>query len=186
MRILIGLLVVIFGFLYVFEQRLSTFQAPTVEQVAPASMPVAAAPRATQPRADVVQVPTPAAFVTGDRLQALVNAATSWLGVRYAWGGCSRSGVDCSCFVMNALAVIGIHAPRVTTDQIRWASPINAADAHTGDLVFFDNTCTGCGPNPTHVGLYLGGGTMIDAGDPVRIESVYSGHNARYGRPLGL
>jgi cell wall-associated NlpC family hydrolase len=42
-----------------------------------------------------------------------------------------------------------------------------------GDTVFFDNTCTNCGPNPTHEGLYLGNGLMIDAGDAVQIEPVF-------------
>ena len=38
--------------------------------------------------------------------------------------------------------------------------------------MYFDDTCTNCGANPTHVGLYIGNGQMIDAGDPVRVESI--------------
>jgi cell wall-associated NlpC family hydrolase len=134
----------------------------------------------------VAATPTPLPVEHAEGIEALVVAAKSWIGVRYAWGGCSKAGVDCSCFVRNVLAVLGINAPRVTTQQIKWATPISASEARAGDLVFFDNTCSDCGANPTHVGLYLGGGTMIDAGDPVRVEPVYGGHNARYGRPPGL
>lgn len=139
----------------------------------------------------VVAVPTLAPLPMApqqpsERVAAMIANATTWLGVRYLWGGCSRAGVDCSCFVQNVLRSVGITAPRVTSDQIRWARPVSVVEVAAGDLVFFDNTCSGCGPNPTHVGLVLGQGMMIDAGDPVRIEPIYSGHNARYGRPVGL
>lgn len=142
----------------------------------------------TQPVQVAQPTPLPAPTVepSDDRIGQMIAAARTWLGVPYSWGGCSKAGVDCSCFVRNVLALLGINAPRVTTQQIAWATPVSQAEARAGDLVFFDNTCTGCGPNPTHVGLYLGGGSMIDAGDPVRVERVYSGHNARYGRPPGL
>jgi cell wall-associated NlpC family hydrolase len=127
----------------------------------------------------VAAVPTPAI----PRILDVVDIAKTWLGTPYLWGGCSRRGVDCSCFMLNVFREVGITTmPRVTVDQIRWATPITRAEAEAGDLVFFDNTCTGCGANPTHVALYLGNGQMIDAGDPVRIEPVYGGHNARYGR----
>ena len=137
------------------------------------------------PQMTPTPLPVPGGALVGN-IAAAVTAAKTWLGTPYLWGGCSKNGVDCSCFVRNVLAVIGINAPRVTTAQIQWATPVSAAAAQPVDLVFFDNTCSNCGPNPTHVGLYLGGGLMIDAGDPVKIEAVYSGHNARYGRPPGL
>lgn len=125
-------------------------------------------------------VPTPAL----PRLLNVIDIAKTWLGTPYLWGGCTKRGVDCSCFMQNIFREVGIQMPRVTVDQIRWAIPITREQATAGDLVFFDNTCSDCGANPTHVGLVLdrGGGTMIDAGDPVRIEPIYSGHNARYGR----
>src|ERR687883_30700 len=102
----------------------------------------------------------------------MVSAASCWPSARSSRWGCSRRGVDCSCFVMLNLATVGIKAPRVTTDQIRWTMPLARADLRPGALVYFDNTCTGCGANPTHVGLYIGGGQMIDAGDPVKVESI--------------
>lgn len=131
-------------------------------------------------------VPTPVAGAPALLFdgQYLLQQALSWLNVKYDWGGCSRvTGVDCSCFVQSVFATVGIHMPRVTVDQIKWAYPVPSGQQRPFDLVFFDNTCTNCGANPTHVGLYLGDGKMIDAGDPVHIENVYGGHNARYGRP---
>jgi cell wall-associated NlpC family hydrolase len=153
--------------------------------------PAVAQVQTQQPAAAAVGMPVPTPLpalsaAPGSSVEAMLAYARTWIGVPYYWGGCSKSGVDCSCFVRNVLAVLGINAPRVTTAQIQWATPISASQARAGDLVFFDNTCTGCGPNPTHVGMVLGGGIMIDAGDPVHIEPIYGGHNARYGRPPGL
>jgi peptidoglycan DL-endopeptidase CwlO len=154
----------------------------TVRESAPVPTPVTI--RVAMP------TPTAAPAIQTGTVAALIANALTWLGVPYAWGGCSRAGVDCSCYIMLNLATAGIAAPRVTTDQIRWARPIAAAEARAGDLVFFDNTCTGCGANPTHIGLYLGGGKMVNAGDPVQIANVgsgfYAAHNPRFGRVPGL
>ena len=59
-----------------------------------------------------------------------------------------------------------------TVEQVRWARPVSRDQLAVGDLVFFDSTCESCGANPTHVGLYIGGGLMAEAGDPVQIASV--------------
>jgi cell wall-associated NlpC family hydrolase len=147
---------------------------PPSQPQSQASLPVAIAP-----------VPTIIPVVAdNNKVAQVIAAAMTWLGTRYGWGGCDHRGIDCSCFVMNVLATVGIHAPRVTTAQIGWGLPVSQPSA--GDMVFFDNTCSDCGANPTHVGLYLGGGTMVDCGDPCKIEPVYGGHNARYRRPPGL
>jgi cell wall-associated NlpC family hydrolase len=84
--------------------------------------------------------------------------------------------------MVNIFATVGISLPRTTVPQLAFATPVTADEAMPGDLVFFDNTCSNCGANPTHVGLVIGPGKMIDAGDPVHIEPIYSGHNARFGR----
>lgn len=126
---------------------------------------------------------TPGVMASG-RVERLIAAAMTWVGVRYLWSGCTRAGIDCSCFVQTAYAAIGVAIPRTTVDQIRVVTPISASQATSGDLVFFDNTCTQCGANPTHVGLVLRPGVMVDAGDPVKVEPIYGGHNARYGRVL--
>jgi cell wall-associated NlpC family hydrolase len=141
-------------------------------------------------QAQPIATPVPSIAQPLGVFDGLLSAARSWLGVPYLWAGCSRRGVDCSCFVQNVLSAIGISAPRTTITQVAWASPVALSDARPFDLLFFDNTCTGCGPNPTHVGMYLGNGTMIHAGDPVHIESIntpyWQAHLHSVGRPRGL
>ena len=133
-------------------------------------------------------VPVPIVPSTNSWAAAAIATAMTWLNVPYLWGGCTVHGVDCSCFVQNVLKSVGISAPRVTVDQIRWAIPIPRAQAQPGDLVFFDNTCTNCGANPTHVGMLIGDGLMIQAGGvKVSIQPAFTGFygalNPRVGRP---
>jgi cell wall-associated NlpC family hydrolase len=120
------------------------------------------------------------------RVASIIAAAMTWLGTPYLWAGCSRNGVDCSCFVQNVLRAVGISAPRTTVTQVRWARPVSRVELQPTDLIFMDNTCSGCGANPTHVGIYLGEGRMIHCGDPCQISRIDSGfygaHFASAGR----
>jgi len=148
--------------------------------------PVLAAPTPTP-----VPVSGAAPLPPSDRVEVVIATAMTWLSVPYLWGGCTRRGVDCSCFVMNALAAAGIGAPRVTWLQVHWTTPVSRTELRRGDLVYFNDTCTDCGPNPTHVGLYLGDGQMVQAGGAaVSVQPVFSGfygqHFASAGRVPGL
>jgi cell wall-associated NlpC family hydrolase len=88
------------------------------------------------------------------------------LGCPYLWGGtgpCSV-GYDCSGLMQSAWAHAGVPIPRVTYDQYSALPHIPKADLQPGDLVFFN----GFG----HVGMYVGGGLMIDAprtGEVIRL-----------------
>lgn len=153
-ELLIIVLVLPVALLVVLNNRLSTFQMPAVAVSTPVAVPVG--------------MPTPTVGTTP--LGGILDVARSWLGSPYLWGGCTRRGVDCSCAVRNWWAALGINLPRTTSEQIRWAIPITREQIQPGDLLFFNNTCANCGPNPTHVGLALGGNLMIHAGDPVQIS----------------
>jgi cell wall-associated NlpC family hydrolase len=126
---------------------------------------------------------------SSDRVGTWLANAHTWLNVRYLFGGCSRAGIDCSCFVQNTLRTIGISAPRTTTGQIRWTRPVSRVEAQPGDLVYFDNTYPDV--NPTHVGIYIGDGQMIQAGgSQVSIQPAFTGwygaHYSSMGRVPGL
>jgi cell wall-associated NlpC family hydrolase len=113
-----------------------------------------------------------------------ITFAASNLGAPYRWGGTGPSGFDCSGLTLKAYAAAGITIPRVAQAQFD-AGPTLPADAvpEPGDLVFF-----GSGPTDvSHVGLYLGGGDMIDAphtGATVRIEPTPTSVGARFGGDL--
>ena len=104
----------------------------------------------------------------------IIELARGWLGVPYAFGGCSPTGVDCSCLVQNVYAAIGIHLPRVAVDQFNATVPVS--DPQPGDLVFFANTYE---PGISHVGIYIGDGMQINApttGQVVSVAPVFSGY----------
>lgn len=111
-----------------------------------------------------------AAGITGG---AVVADARRYLGVPYRWGGTDpATGLDCSGLVQQVYGDLGIGLPRVSQQQAQAGSPVaNLAAAQPGDLVFYEPGPTG----PGHVGIYLGGGMMIDAphtGTVVRIDPV--------------
>lgn len=142
---------------------------------APHGVPAAmqpAPPVTTQPGPSAPPPAVPVPVLTGGNTASIIANAMTWLGVRYLWGGCTVHGIDCSCFVRNVLRAVGIEAPRTTITQIAWTRPVSLDQAQPTDLLYFNNTCSDCGANPTHVGMYLGNGQMIHAGDPVHIESI--------------
>ena len=53
-----------------------------------------------------------------------------------------------------------------------------------GDLVFFEGTYDT--PGASHVGIYVGDGMMISAGDPIKYSNIHSsywdGHLLGFGR----
>ncbi len=107
-----------------------------------------------------------------------VGIAMQYLGVPYVWGGASPSGFDCSGLVMYVYAQLGISLPHGATAQYAAGTPIGYDELQPGDLVFFGSG----GGYMSHVGIYIGGGSMIHApfeGTVVQIGSVSSGGSFR-------
>jgi len=92
----------------------------------------------------------------------LVEEARRWLGTPYRYGGKSRSGTDCSGFVMEVyLKATAIKLPRTTYQQREYCDNIKKGDLKPGDLVFFSS---GKGKGKvSHVGMYVGAGQIIHA-----------------------
>jgi cell wall-associated NlpC family hydrolase len=131
---------------------------------------------------NAIQAPTPAAM-------AALNYACGQRGLPYVWGGngAQDGGFDCSGLTTAAYAAAGITLPRTAHTQFHAGPRVpDGQPLLPGDLVFYGN------PNTKihHVGLYLGGGLMINAptfGQPVQIESYrYRGDDyAGATRPAG-
>jgi len=106
----------------------------------------------------------------GSGHSSVVAIAQRYLGVPYVWGGASPSGFDCSGLAMYCYAQIGISLSHGATDQQRASHPVSLSALQPGDLVFF-----GSAAYSHHVGIYVGGGSMIDAphtGAVVRYDSI--------------
>ncbi len=104
-----------------------------------------------------IQAPTAAATMA-------INYACGQVGLPYEWGGNGPAdgdkGFDCSGLTMaayNAAGITSSHAPRRrNTTRARWY--LRGQPLLPGDLVFY-----GTPSKVHHVGLYIGGGKMIQA-----------------------
>jgi cell wall-associated NlpC family hydrolase len=113
--------------------------------------------------------------VTGTQV---IQKAETWLGTNYVYGGDGTSpgqGVDCSRFVQEVFASLGITLPRTTQEQCTLGTRVGGiGSAQPGDLIFYDYE----GPN-THVAIYMGSMRQIAApetGQKVQIQSIDAGH----------
>ena len=95
-------------------------------------------------------------------MSAVVAYARSQVGKNYASGGEGPNSFDCSGFTKRAYAQAGLRLPHSSGAQAARARTISRSSARAGDLVV----------GPGHVGIYMGGGMMIDAGNP-RTGVVY-------------
>jgi len=110
--------------------------------------------------------------ISGASTNGAVSLALQYLGVPYLWGGATPSGFDCSGLVQYVYAQLGVSLPHNTVAQ--WNDPIAVSiprdQLQPGDLVFFNHL--------DHMGIYIGGGYIIDAphtGTDVRIDSLSRG-----------
>ena len=109
----------------------------------------------------------------------VVDFAMSRLGCPYVWGGSGPGVFDCSGLTSWAYSRIGISIPHSSRDQINCGQRVSKADLKPGDLVFF-------GSPIHHVGMYIGGGMMVEApytGASVRTRSAFRGDYAGACRP---
>ncbi len=96
-------------------------------------------------------------------IEDMISAAESQVGVPYVWGGeTPEGGFDCSGLVQWAFAQTGVSVPRVTHDQWWAGEHVDYDDAERGDLIFWRSDPTA--PDYiSHVAIYLGDGTMLEA-----------------------
>mgnify|MGYP003819976029 CR=1 FL=1 len=112
-------------------------------------------------------------------IRNLISTAYGYLGVPYVFGGTSPWGFDCSGFTQYVFRQIGISIPRTADVQYYNYPKVSVSNLQPGDLVFFETYEYG----PSHCGIYIGGGQMIQAGSStgVTVSPVFSGYfGARY------
>ena len=119
----------------------------------------------------------PEAF-SDERFAAMLNEAKKYLGMPYVWGGSSPStSFDCSgfvCWVLNKSGAMSIERTTATGIYNR-CTVIPKSEAKPGDLIFFTGTYNSPGPI-SHIGIYVGNGMMVHAGDPIQYTSIESAY----------
>ncbi len=88
-----------------------------------------------------------------------VDFAASLIGRPYEWGAEGPRTFDCSGLTQYVFERFGVELPRRAVNQSEAGEP--ARRLQRGDLVFFSSDSRQS--LVTHVGIYEGGGTMIDA-----------------------
>jgi len=107
---------------------------------------------------------------------AMIEEAEKYLGYPYVWGGSSPStSFDCSGFVSWVINHSGWDVGRLGAQGLcNICTPVSAANAKPGDLVFFSGTYDA--PGVTHVGIYVGNHTMLHCGDPISYTNLNSNY----------
>lgn len=133
---------------------------------------------ATQAQAPHRVLPAPAAAAGN-----VVGYAAQFVGARYVWGGTDPAAFDCSGFTRYVYQQYGLDLPHSSAGQYstNYGTMIsNAADLRPGDIVFFVNTYK---RGISHVGIYVGGGDVVQAMSPklgVGVASLNGGYWAQH------
>jgi cell wall-associated NlpC family hydrolase len=121
--------------------------------------PVAAAP------AYIAAVPA----ASSGRVAKLLAFAYAQLNKPYRFGGAGSRVYDCSGLVMRAAAAAGISLAHSAAAQQRSGHRVPLSQLQPGDLVFWGNPAY-------HVGIYVGGGKILDAphtGTVVQVQPIW-------------
>ena len=122
----------------------------------------------------------PAEALTDSEFAAIYKEAQKYVGTPYVWGGSTpETGFDCSGYVCWVYNQNGYDVGRTTANGL-WnkSHHISEAEAKPGDLVFFEGTYDT--PGKSHVGIYLGNGMMVSAGDPIKYANIHSSYWQKY------
>lgn len=130
----------------------------------------------------------PEEALSDEQFARMIREAEKYLGMAYVWGGASpETGFDCSGFVSWVInnSGNGWDVGRQTAEGLRRScAAVSPSEARPGDLVFFQGTYNTSGAS--HVGIYVGNGMMIHAGNPVKYSNIntpyWQGHLLSYGR----
>ena len=142
----------------------------------PASTPTTSAPKPSSPSPPAPTGPPPP---VKSGAATAVNTAKAQLGKPYVYGAAGPDSYDCSGLTMYAWRAGGVLLPHSAAMQYDAIAHISVSQLQPGDLVFFYTPIE-------HVGIYVGGGQMIDApytGAVVRYDSIYRDSLVGAGRP---
>ena len=147
-------------------------------------------PQSQYPNASTLEPYTnydiPTEYMSDQTFATMMTEAKKYLGYPYVWGGSSpETSFDCSGYVSWVINHSGWNVGRLGAQGLHdICTPIPASEAKPGDLVFFVGTYDTTGVS--HVGIYVGDGMMIAAGDPIGYANIktnyWQSHFYSFGR----
>ncbi len=97
----------------------------------------------------------------GTENKDLIMAIDEWFGTPFRWGGCSKYGIDCSCFVKKVYDnVYGLYLNRTSRSIYhKDLIPVKKEDLQEGDILCFKNKAR----RISHIGIYLKDNKFVHA-----------------------
>lgn len=128
----------------------------------------------------------PGNTASSSKREKAVQIALQQLGKPYGWGAKGPNTFDCSGLVTYSYTQAGVPLPNERTQEMFNVNTTNytkvsASQLSRGDLVMMDTFYDPSVPN--HVGIYLGDGTFVEAGDPICITKLVD--NSPYYKVVG-
>jgi hypothetical protein len=122
----------------------------------------------------------PPEYLADEVFAAMIKEANKYLGYPYVWGGSNpNTSFDCSGYVSWVINNSGWSVGRLGAQGLyNICTPVSAANARPGDLVFFVGTYDT--PGVSHVGIYVGDGMMVHCGNPIGYVSINTAYWQRH------
>nr|WP_242681654.1 C40 family peptidase [Tessaracoccus sp. SD287] len=141
------------------EQAAQT--ATTTSSQTPATQtPATQTPATKTPEKKPAQTKTPEkAPATSGGAAAAVAFAKAQVGKRYVMGSTGPNSYDCSGLTSAAWRQGGVSLPRTSQGQASAGVRVSVSQIQPGDIVVFYG-------GASHVGIYVGGGMLVDAANP--------------------
>ena len=94
-----------------------------------------------------------------ERMGPALSYALAQVGKAYVFGAAGPSAFDCSGLTMAAWSQAGVSLPHSSSAQYNSGQHISESELQPGDLVFYYSPIS-------HVGMYIGGGKIVNALNP--------------------
>jgi lipoprotein Spr len=118
--------------------------------------------------------------VSTSKANKIISYGKTFLGRPYKFGASMNTtrNFDCSSLMKRIYGKFGTYLPRTSVAQSKMGVAVSRSNLKKGDLLFFSTGSRSNGRNVTHVGMYIGNGTMLHTygGPGVMYTSINKSH----------